>query len=116
MKNKGTRLYVRDIYERIKRIKTFVQDGQTAFFQSLLIQDAVMRNFEVIGEAANHLPSDFCQQYPQVPWAEIISFRNLLIHGYDQVSLYRVWEIIEDDLPSLEVQIAAILADMREQG
>ncbi len=114
MKPRGDRLYVLDISERIERIEMFVQEGREVFLQSLLVQDAVIRNFEVIGEAANQLSEDFLQQYPHVPWSEIISFRNLLIHGYDQVSLYRVWEIITTDLPPLKVQIAAILADMGE--
>ncbi|NJN67770.1 MAG: DUF86 domain-containing protein [Chloroflexaceae bacterium] len=115
MKGKGDRLYLLDIYERIERIETFVDEGLAIFLQSLLVQDAVMRNFEVIGEAANHLSKDFQHQYPQLPWTEIISFRNLLIHGYDQVSPYRVWEIIENDLPLLKTQIAAILANMEKE-
>lgn len=105
-------LYVQDIYERITRIETFVEEGKDVFFQSLLVQDAVIRNFEVIGEAANHLSREFLQKYPQIPLVEIISFRNLLIHGYDQVSLSRVWDIVQNDLPLLKAQIVAILDEI----
>ena len=74
----------------------------------------MIRNFEVIGEAARRLSEDVRQQNPQVPWAQVIAFRNLLIHVYDQVSLQRVWEIIERDLPPLKAQIAALLAQPDE--
>lgn len=105
-------LYLLDIFERIERIETFVSEGKAVFFQSPIVQDAVIRNFEVIGEAANHLSKDFHHRYSHISWAEIISFRNVLIHGYDQVSLARVWEIIENHVPSLKSQIAAILDQM----
>lgn len=112
MKSKGDSLYLLDIYERIERIETFVAEGKGVFLQSLLVQDAVIRNFEIIGEAAHHLSKDARRQYAHVSWTEIIAFRNLLIHGYDQVSLYRVWDIIENDLPVLRAQIAAILGEI----
>ncbi len=111
MKSKGDDLYLLDIYKRTERIEAFVQEGKIVFFQSLLIQDAVIRNLEVIGEAANNLSKEFHQQYPQIPLGKIISFRNLLIHGYDQVSLYRVWEIIDKDLPLLKSQVKVILEE-----
>jgi uncharacterized protein with HEPN domain len=109
MKNQEDILHLYDIYERIERIETFVQEGRDVFLQSVLVQDAVIRNFEVIGEAANRLSKAFHQQYTEIPWTEIISFRNLLIYGYDEVSVDRVWSIIEYDLPVLKAQVAAIL-------
>jgi uncharacterized protein with HEPN domain len=110
VKPKDDRLYLTHISERIARIEAYTQTGREAFLASPMQQDAVIRNCEVIGEAARRLSEDIRQQHPQVAWGQIIGFRNLLIHGYAQVNLHRVWEIIEESLPVLKTQIAALLA------
>jgi uncharacterized protein with HEPN domain len=70
--------------------------------------DAVIRNFEIIGEAASRLSEQLQQLHPSVPWREIISYRNLLIHEYFGVSLKVVWNIIQDDLPLLMKTIKSV--------
>lgn len=73
------------------------------------MQDAVMRNFEIIGEAVNHLPDEIKSLYHDIELAEIVGFRNILAHGYFVVKLETVWSAIEEGLPGLEEQTKALL-------
>jgi hypothetical protein len=72
-------------------------------------QDAVIRNFEVIGEAAKRVPGEYRVEYPSIPWQLMAGFRDVLIHGYEGVDLGRVWITATRDLPSVRSAIAAIL-------
>lgn len=65
------------------------------------IDDAAIRNLELIGEAATHIPEDVRQEHPEIPWRQIISTRNRLIHGYLGIDNETLWSIIQDDLPDL---------------
>ncbi|MBW2343918.1 MAG: DUF86 domain-containing protein [Deltaproteobacteria bacterium] len=103
------RVYLAQIMERIERIKRYTASGKEAFFSDSLIQDAVIRNFEVIGEAAKRIPEQYRCEHPEIPWRGLASFRDVLIHQYEGVSLPEVWVIIERDLPGLHQAITAIL-------
>lgn len=105
-------VYLRDIAERLRRIRTFTSDGKERFMDSLLIQDAVIRNFEVIGEATKKLSGEVRSRYPQIPWRRIAGFRDVLIHDYMSVVLSQVWKTIEDDLPVMAQQIDHIIAQL----
>lgn len=74
------------------------------------IQDAVVRNFEIIGEAASRL-SPSRPDGTDVPWAKVIAFRNRLIHGYWSIDLHLVWDVIEHDLPALKVAVEQLLGE-----
>jgi uncharacterized protein with HEPN domain len=76
-----------------------------------LIQDAVIRNFEVIGEAASRL-SPTVRDRPGLPWSKIIAFRNRLIHGYWSVDLLLVWDVVASELPKLKTEVARLLAEL----
>ncbi|MEP7293690.1 MAG: DUF86 domain-containing protein [Chloroflexota bacterium] len=102
-------VYLNDILERIHRIEQFTEGGQEAFSQSLLIQDAVIRSFEVIGEAVKHLSLDLKQAYPQIPWRQIAGFRDVLIHDYGDVDVEEIWEVIEQNLPALKRVVETLL-------
>ncbi len=71
--------------------------------------DAVIRNFEIIGEASNKLPKEFREKHPDVPWKSIIGLRNILIHDYLGVDIVAVWGNIKQELPSLKEQLQSIL-------
>lgn len=79
----------------------FIDDSRTV--------DAVIRNLEVMGEAANRLPTEFTSLYSTVPWDLIIATRNRVIHGYDSVDHKIVWEIIINQLPGLKQSLADII-------
>lgn len=106
---KDDKLFLIHILERIKLIEEYTESGRETFIQSQMIQDAVMRNFEIIGEAVRNLSETLRQKYPDVEWQQIASFRNFLIHVYWAVDNERVWGIVQNNLPPFKVQIAAIL-------
>ena len=73
-----------------------------------LLNLALVRLLEVIGEAANRIPANEQQQHPEIPWPQIVGLRNRLIHGYDAVDFDILWQIITDDLPPLIVKLEGI--------
>jgi uncharacterized protein with HEPN domain len=112
---KDERLYLDHILERIERIEEFTQDGRDALMRSKLIQDAVLRNFEIIGEASRKISVELRQRYPDVPWQRMADFRNVLIHDYDNVNLTLVWRVIENELPVLKPRIKEIIRKLDEE-
>lgn len=112
---KDDRVYIDNIRERIDRIQAYTSEGKDAFLQTPMIQDAVMRNLEVIGEAAKQLSQQTKQAHPEVPWKQIAGLRDVLIHDYLKVDLERVWIVVEQDLQNLRNQVEAILQELGEE-
>jgi uncharacterized protein with HEPN domain len=109
---KNNLLYVSNIQECIEAIDFYTLEGKEVFMQTRMIQDAVIRNFEVIGEATKRLSPEFRTKYPKVPWRRIAGLRDVLIHDYLRVDLDEVWGIIVNDLPNLKTAIANIIQDL----
>jgi uncharacterized protein with HEPN domain len=84
---KDPRVYLAQILERIDRIKEYTVNGKQSFFTDPRTQDAVIRNFEIIGEAAKRIPDEYRKNHPKIPWRELSGFRDVLIHQYEGVSL-----------------------------
>jgi uncharacterized protein with HEPN domain len=113
---KDNRLYLSNIKECIERIQSYTCDGREVFLQTPMIQDAVIRNFEIIGEATKRLSTGLRAAYPNAPWQQIAGFRDVLIHDYLKVNLNRVWVVIEQDLPELKAIVEDILQDFEQRG
>jgi uncharacterized protein with HEPN domain len=105
------RMYVQDIQASAQKIVRYT-DGLTfeAFCGDTMVYDATLRNFELMGEAANHIPVHVRDAHPQIAWREMINLRNKLIHGYLGIDDEVVWDVIKNDLPSLLVNLAAVKA------
>ena len=103
------RLYCQDILERIQRIESSVSTGHEAFVQSHVLQDAIILNFIVIGEATKNLDAALTQQHPHIQWRSIAGFRDILIHQYRRTRLELVWRTAQEELPALKSAMVAIL-------
>ena len=109
MPNRDAKLLLADIREAMVKVECYVENlSYDEFIADGKTVDAVVRNFEVIGEAARQLPDKFKQQHSAVPWRDLADFRNVLIHEYFGVDLKLVWQIIELDLAELKRRLAAI--------
>lgn len=86
--------------------------GYDAFVEDEKTVDAVVRNFEVMGEATKNLPDWIYEEYDEVPWTEMAGLRDTLIHGYATIDLRIVWTTIEEEIPALLSQIRSILDDV----
>ncbi len=96
------RLQLDDIDEAIRRIKGYTDHlDLESFTADERTQDAVIRNLEIIGEAASGLPEDVCKRCPEIEWRKIVTLRNLLIHAYFAVNLEIVWDIVTTKLEPL---------------
>ncbi|MFA5560002.1 MAG: HepT-like ribonuclease domain-containing protein, partial [Methanofastidiosum sp.] len=81
------------------------------FRENPIIQDAVIRRLEIIGEAVKNIPKDIREKYPDIPWRSISGLRDILIHEYSGVSMTRVWKIISSDLKQFKETIIKIKED-----
>ncbi len=100
-----------DIQEAIKRIQVYVRDMDYAKFATdIKTQDAVVRNLEIIGEAVKSISKNLQNKHKEIVWKDLAKVRDKLIHHYFGVNFDIVWDIIEDSLPKISIQIDQILA------
>ena len=104
------KIYLEDIIECIAKIHNYTAGFLLVdFCNDPKTIDAVIRNLEIIGEAARRLPEEIRIKYPDVEWHKIISLRNVLIHEYPGIDLETIWDIIENKLSPFEKQVKEIL-------
>ena len=116
MSERDPRLYFEDILDSGSAIFDFVKGlSFEDFCDDRKTQSAVIREFEIIGEAVGKLPEQYRERRPDVEWQDIKDFRNLLSHEYFGVDLEIVWKIIEDDLPALMDAVREIVGTERDE-
>lgn len=116
MSKRDRRLLLEDMLEAALKIKKYTVDlDYDAFLDDDKTIDATVRNFEIIGEAANKLDHDFKIQYAEIDWQRIRGFRNRIVHNYFGIDYQIVWTIIENDLDSLINQLQELLEDYRDE-
>ncbi len=106
------RLYLTDIVEASEAIARFLKGlNEDAFMDDELRQSAVLQKLIVIGEAAARLPRDFTTRYPEIPWQDIVAFRNFAVHEYFAVDWHIVWVTATQDVPALYRQVIRLLKE-----
>ncbi|MBI2672511.1 DUF86 domain-containing protein [Candidatus Woesearchaeota archaeon] len=111
-------LFLKDIIESIENIKKFTKSiSKEEFIKNRLIQDAVIREIEIIGEAVKHISDDIKERYPEIEWKNISGTRDIFIHGYFQVNLEKVWDIVKNNLDNLKQNIlkVKVYVDSKEE-
>jgi uncharacterized protein with HEPN domain len=109
-------LRVEHILDAIAKIERYVDDlDEESFSANSLVVDAVIRNFQVLGEAARHVPEDIQKRFPEIPWSLMMGTRHVIVHGYDVVRLDIIWRTIKDDLPPLVAPLTAVLDTARAE-
>jgi|SRR3989344_2995700 len=107
-------LFINDIMEAILSIESFSKKlNRESLSGDDLIQSAIMRKIEIIGDAVKNVPNDFRIKYPEVEWRKIAGLRDIIIHTYFDIDLDVMWEIIKRDFPRLKKQIENILKNLK---
>ena len=105
---------LQDILAAITAIERYANLGKTAFDEQELIQVWMVHQLQIIGEAANGLSPETFNNYPEIPWKQIIGFRNLVVHEYFRVSLNLVWSIVQNNIPPLKLTSEKMLTNFSE--
>jgi uncharacterized protein with HEPN domain len=103
------KFHLEDIVDSIELIFEYAEDvDYNSWKKDRKTIDAIIRNLEIIGEAAAHIPEDIQKQYPDIPWHQMKGIRNMLIHEYFGVDIDVLWRTVQDDLPILHKEIQKI--------
>ncbi|MBL8134688.1 MAG: DUF86 domain-containing protein [Anaerolineae bacterium] len=99
-----------ELIRKISDVESYTSEGRSVFFADTRTQDAVIRCYEVIGEAVKRMPKAFLARFPEMDWQAVAGFRDFLIHRYDKVDLEIVWAAVEQ-LPALRSVVETMAAD-----
>ena len=109
------KFYLEDILESISKIDEYIENMD---YDELIADnrtiDAIVRNLEVIGEAAKNIPSEIRDKYPNIEWKKIAGIRDILIHAYFTIDLEILWDIVKNKLPDLKEGISVVLNDFNQ--
>lgn len=109
MSSRSPQCLLEDMQEALGRIQRYIEGlDVNTFMTDDKTADAVVRNLEIIGEAANRLPDDFCAQHAEIEWRKMIGLRHRIVHDYFGVDLALVWEIVTSSAPVLARQLSRI--------
>lgn len=106
---KDDKLYLTHILECISNIEDYTSNGRDEFFESTLIQDAVIRNLEVIGEATKSISKLTRDNNIEIPWKEMAGLRDILIHNYFGVDIKIVWNVVDNELRKIRYGLEQII-------
>lgn len=104
-----------DILGAIAQIEQYTLEGKSGFERERLIQDGVIHQIVIIGEAVRAISPELREQKSDLPWAAMVAMRNILVHRYYEVNLEIVWLVVEQDLPDIKGKIEVILRELREE-
>jgi len=104
--------YLQHVRDALRAVLEYTAEGRATFLGSRMVQDAVVRNLEVVGEAVKGLDGEMRARAPDVPWRRIAGMRDVLIHHYFGVDLEVVWRVVEVEAPSLLVVVEKLIEDL----
>lgn len=113
---KDDKLYVIHISECIARIERYVAGGRDEFLSSSLIQDATLRNLQILSESAQRLSEELKRTHPKTDWTSIAAFRNVVVHDYLGLDIEQIWQVVCRDLPALKKTVKAILGALPDEA
>ena len=106
---KDDMIYIGHILEATEKIYKYCSSmKKTEFLRNDLVKDAVVRNIEIVGEAAKKLSSEFRKRYPEIPWKDISGMRDKIVHDYTGIDYRVVWDVVQIDLPDLKIRLKNI--------
>lgn len=106
------RFYLEDMRTSCEKVTQYTRPlTQAQFLSDQKTYDAVMRNFEIIGGAAKHIPNEVRSQHPEIDWRRVAAFRDVAIHEYFGIDVDVVWDIIQNKIPALDPQIRRLLSE-----
>jgi uncharacterized protein with HEPN domain len=109
---KDPKVFLVHILECILLIEKYSKKVTAAkFHKDPVLQDAIIRRLEIIGEAVKNLPAPVKTQYSNIPWKQMAGMRDVLIHEYFNIDLFLTWKVVKQELPLIKKQLSAILAD-----
>jgi len=109
---KGDAAYLRYILETVQRIEKAVSGGKDAFLNSSIHQDAVLRNLHTMTETTQRLSAALKSSHPDVEWAELAAFRNVLVHDYLGIDIELIWRVVSVDVPRFKAQVERMLDEV----
>ena len=113
MRGRSARLYVSDMLRAIDKIERFTEGlDMDSFSSSELVVDAVLRNLEVLGEAARNVPEEVREGHPEIPWRRVVGLRNIVAHAYFGIDLENVWKIVTENVPAVRPPVKALLDEL----
>ncbi len=108
-------VYIEHIQSSLNKISKYIEDHSIeSFLKSNITQDAIIRQLEVIGEAAKKLTKEFIEENKGIPWSDMAKMRDKLIHDYFEVDIWIVWKTAISDVPELQIKISQIAIDQSE--
>jgi len=110
-------LYLEDMLQSMERIEEYLGNLDFKEFKmSFMVVDAIIRNFEVIGEASKNIPNEIQEKYPEIPWKKMYGLRNLIAHEYFGIDYEMIWEIAKNNLPQNRTDLEYIIVKEKVQN
>ncbi len=106
--------YLQHMLVSAENILTYSQNNKEYFLGSSLVKDAVVRNFQVMGEACKKVSVETTNKHVEIPWSKIAKFRDKLVHDYFGINYSLMWDVIQKELPKIVVQLSDVVSELRE--